>query len=255
MRKTKTALASVAALFLVTGTANAEVCPDTLKLGWDVWPPYWTKTDDEIGGLDSELVPAVLDEMGCDYKLVQQPFKRLLSSVETGKIDVLPNVWKTEERQKYGYYSDTYLTSNTKLIVKKGHDGSYDGLKDFLEQGNEMATQIGYDYSEDITKIIESPKYKDQIRGVRKMSLAFKMIDRGRIDGTIENEFVASATLRKAGLSDKVTVTDTVIKQVNSYVIFSKKSVSKDTVKAFNKAMAKLKDEGEWSKLRDKYLN
>jgi polar amino acid transport system substrate-binding protein len=73
------------------------------------------------------------------------------------------------------------------------------------------------------------------------------------IDGFLEDPFVAAYTIRRKGLQGQIKSETMDIHSGDVSVMFSRKSVRPETVEAFNRALAKIKESGEYQKILDKY--
>ena len=74
-----------------------------------------------------------------------------------------------------------------------------------------------------------------------------------QIDGFLEDPFVAAYTIKRKGLGDEIEAHPIRVHSGNVALMFSKKSVSEETVLAFNRALVKLMENGEYKRILDKY--
>lgn len=108
---------------LVVGTASG-------------YPPYEfvdvTSPTQEVTGIDMALAKAIADKIGVKLKIEDMNFTALLSSLTTDKVDLaIAGINPTDERKKTVDFSDIYLQSEQKLLVRKDDAGQLKTLADF----------------------------------------------------------------------------------------------------------------------------
>lgn len=235
-------------------SAAREVCPDPLIQGWEPWPPYQIARSGEPTGVDIEIVNAIADRMGCSVAYRKMPWSRLLESISAGEADFAVQANYTADRASFAYYSDPYLPYQTRLIVESGERTDYPNLAAFLSEGNTIGIVQGYDYGNDANALLDRDRYADQIVEGYSVGAHVKPLVRGRIDGVIAERFVFAHEAGKADVRDDIAITDLTVTSVQTYAIFSRASVSRATVEAFNTAMAKVKENGTFDAIVQRYL-
>ncbi|ODN42191.1 substrate-binding periplasmic protein [Piscirickettsia litoralis] len=67
--------------FILTLTSFANPCDNKiLKVGWEDWPPYqYRDQNNQITGLDIELIQHLAKAANCKIKLIERPWKRQLA--------------------------------------------------------------------------------------------------------------------------------------------------------------------------------
>jgi polar amino acid transport system substrate-binding protein len=241
-------------LTLALKPAAAGVCDEPLVQGWQPWPPYQIPSEGDPKGIDIEIVQAIAAEMGCEVDYRQMPWTRLLNSIERGDVDFAVQANYSPDRAAFAYYSDTYLPYVTTLIVPKGAPASYENLEAFLEAGNRLGIMQGYRYSEEVDALLEDPRYAGQVFEGYNLDAHMEPLMRGRLDGVIAEKYVFLHEARAAEALDSVTVTDVTVSRAPTYGIFSKESTSPSLVKAFNAAMATVRERGTFDRIRAHYL-
>lgn len=75
--------------------------------------------DNEIVGLDCELIRHVAYDLGMKVEFSDMKFSSLVPALQSGKVDtIISNVTATEERLKQVDFSDSYFTNPQVLLVK-----------------------------------------------------------------------------------------------------------------------------------------
>ena len=233
---------------------DSDICPDPLVQGWEAWPPYQIATDGQPTGIDIEIVQAIAKEMGCEVSYAQMPWTRLLDSIAAGEVDFAVQANYTERRDDFAHYSKPYMPYKTQLIVEAGARRDYASLAEFLKAGKTVGVVRGYDYGAATDRLLQRDAYADQVIEAYTVSAHVKPLVLARVDGVIAEPAVFAHAAREQGLRDKIAVTDLTVAKVPTYAIFSKASTGKATVRAFNKAMAAVRDRGGFERIIARYM-
>ncbi len=87
---------------------------------------------DQIVGFDISLAQKIADDMGVKLKIEELGFDALLGALKTGKIDlIISGMSPTEERLKEVDFSDPYLETTQKIIVRKDDLNKFKSVNDF----------------------------------------------------------------------------------------------------------------------------
>ena len=108
----------------------------------------------QVVGLDIFLAQKIADDLGVDLQVVDMEFSNLLTSLDTGQIDiVLAGMTSTEERAKSVDFSDIYQVSGQSFVIQESKvseitDDSYfsDGGKISIGEGTTQQLLVGEYY-------------------------------------------------------------------------------------------------------------
>ncbi len=104
---------------------------DTLKLSFDVWPPFTNVQEEK--SLATDIVKTALDRVNIKSALLVSDFESVTKGISSGKYDGSPAFWKSEERGQTLVFSDPYLENQLILVGRKGTDVSQTSFSE-LEQ-------------------------------------------------------------------------------------------------------------------------
>ena len=106
----------------------------TLKIGTNAeFPPYEYYEDNQITGIDIDIMQAVCDELGMDMQVEDMAFDSIIAAITSGKVDVGASGFTvTEDRKKNINFTDSYITTKQDIIVKDKSSGSKIGLNEKL---------------------------------------------------------------------------------------------------------------------------
>jgi polar amino acid transport system substrate-binding protein len=226
-------------------------------LGMDAWEPYQYMTvGNRVAGLDVELVQAITADMGCDMNVVQGSWVELLTLLKDGKVDFVLGASKTEERGEFAYFSQPYRQEMFQLYVRKDQTGlPQSSLRDFVEAGHKVGVVNEYYYGDEVAALYADDKLRNKFIGaiISELNMA-RLLDE-EIDGLLEDSFVGASILRRKGLDKYITPHDISLGASDVFVMFSKASVSEAQVNAFNAGLDKLRENGGYKTIMDKYSN
>jgi len=255
MKNHLTTLAMTATFTFAAHAASAAVCEDPLTIGWGSYPPFQIEADGGDGpkGIDADVMAEISEITGCEIEWKKRPFKRQLTEVEQGSLDAAAALAKSEDRSEYAKWGGPYVPFNSNLWVNSEVSGSFEDLEAFLDAGHKLGIVRGYEYPGKTKSILDKEAYQDQIRRHDGDETNIKLVAAGRTDGTLGNNFVLGYIAQQEGVADKVTQTDVNVFGDPAYFMFSKKSVSDETVSAINNAIAQLKEDGTIQQIVKEY--
>jgi polar amino acid transport system substrate-binding protein len=225
-----------------------------MSVGWEPWPPYQLLDESgDVSGVDGDLVSAIMSEMGCTVTWVEASWNQQLQSVESGSLDAAIGASRTPEREVWGLFSEAYRQSANNLVVTTDLAGQHASLEAFLEDGKILGVMLEYHYGDDVMALIGQQEYHSQIQETTANEANMKMLARGRLDGILMDKFVASTMRREMGVDDKVSSASIEVSADPIHMLFSKVSVSAETVGEFNGVLARLQADGTIQAILDKY--
>ena len=227
-----------------------------LTMGWDPWEPYqYLSLDDEVKGLEVDLISAMANEAGCDITFVQDSWMNLLAGIRNGNIDMLGGATKTNSREKFARFSNSYRHESFLLYVRAGEPAEYAdrSLKELLEDGFRLGITQDYIYGEQVNAIQDDENLSSKLVSVPITEVNYYNLTQGHIDGFLEDPFVAAFTIKRKGLQGQIEALDIEIHSGDVSIIFSKESVTQETVEAFNNALVKLEESGQYEKILARY--
>lgn len=235
-------------LFLIVSTMSAAGSGKTIIAAADAWPPF---VDDKnpTDGLNLEIIRAAYKTQGYEVKMVYVPWARAELGVENGVYDILPDVWLTDKRKKYLFFSDSFAKNDLKFIKRKGDTFEFNTLKSLARKT--VGTIVGYGYGNEFLKSndFEKEEVTTLLQNIKKLLL-------NRIDLTLEDELVARTLIEKedASLLSQIEFTKNSLSTNYMYVAAGLKNPRhKELINAFNKGLAEIKTNGTYNKIFEGY--
>ena len=250
----------IAALVLVAAVLVAAGCGDDdggggggsgldtitkgeLKVGSDIpYKPFEFGQAPDYQGFDVDVVNEVAKKLDLTATFVKTPFDTIFRNLAQGRFDMVASASTiTPEREKEVDFSDSYFPADQSLMVKKGSDIKTVDDVDGKVIGAQLGT-TGADYARKSTKA-------KSVRTYDLIDDAFNALEAGQVEAVI-NDCPVSKYAERAH-KDLVVVQAI---QTNEQYGFAFASGSDALRTAFNKELAKLKENGDLQKVSDKWL-
>ena len=106
-------------LLTLTPMAVAQACTITMGYRTTDRLPYIAEAPDNAG-LYLDLYTEASRRIGCKLEVIRQPKKRILSSIQTGKVDFYPGLIPSPERGNDYYYAPNGLPSQQVALTRSG---------------------------------------------------------------------------------------------------------------------------------------
>ena len=158
------------------------------------WPPFNYNINGKATGYSIDYMNLLASKVGLNVEYISGPnWNDFLDLIKDNKLDVMLNIAKTEDREKYLNFTTPYLKAVDSVFVRK-EVNNLKSLEDF--KGKTLAVIDGFYEEELFRKYYPEIKLllvKDSLEGLKK--LAFKESD-GFIDSFavanyfIENNFI-----------------------------------------------------------------
>lgn len=217
---------------------------DRIRLVADIWPPFTDASLPE-GGLATDIVSTAFRRAGYDTVYEQVPWARAMLGISEGRHDVLINAWFNHERTHIGQFSQEYLLNRIRFLKRKDSTVSYRSLaelNDYL-----IAVVRGYAY---FPAFDNDPNIKTL--PVHNFSMAARLLALGRVDLTLEDEYVARFNLAResAQVRDAVEFLPGSLTENSLHILVSLKNPQHaQIVSAFDREIAAMKADGSYDAL------
>lgn len=216
-----------------------------LKVGTEgTYKPFtYHDESDTLCGYDVEVAKMIGDKMGVETEYSEITWEGLLTSLDTGTVDlVLNQVGVTPERQEKYDFSDPYLYSYIALITLEDNEEITDWES---AEGKKTSLNVSSNYA----GIAE--QYGMEITASDTFSKDIELLLAGRTDCVINNTIAFNDYLaQKPDTPIKIVA----VQETPDTVAIPIPKGNEDLVEAVNKAIAELSEEGTLTELSEKYL-
>ena len=222
--------------------ANNNQCE--LTLGWGSWPPYqFAEHGEQPKGLQIDLVEQIAGLANCRLNYVQQSFSENIQGIKDGSIDLTLDTTITSKRQEYALFSEPYRQEVLVLYIKPKHLDQCKGkeFSDIVKSGLRIGLNRGNIYGQSVSAVQNNPELNKKLIYSDTNIGLFEQLKSNELDGFFEDPTVLSYNLRKNGLAGALQSCKTTVYSGTVSFMFSKKTVSKNLVSRFNRALRKIK--------------
>jgi polar amino acid transport system substrate-binding protein len=241
---------------IAASAAAEEACE--LLVGWEPYAPYtFADANGEVMGADIDLIKAVGDAISCETAFVELPWARILREVRNGTLDTSTSTSLTEERTEWALFSEPYRETEMAIYVRTGEESRFDlqRLGDIPNQQFRIGVIIEYYYGDEFEELADDPESAAWIDGATDYATNIRKLINGRIDGYLAEDIaVMEAELKSLGLTEKVARYPLRIAGEKLRFMFSRQTVDPKTVADVDAAVARMRADGRWDTIMNKYL-
>lgn len=221
---------------LVVGTASG-------------YPPYefvdTSQGDKKVIGVDMEFAQKVADKLGVKLQVQDMNFQALLTSLMSGKVDLaIAGINPTDERRKTMDFSNNYLPTAQKIMIRKEDAGKLKTIDDFkgLTLGVQKSTT-----QETVAKA-EIPDAK--IVALNHVPDVVLEVKNHKVDGLVVEGIVGQQYL---DFNDDLTFSDAVFKNGTKNSAVALQKGNEDLLKVINEVIKENTDNGNYEKWVKEY--
>ena len=217
--------------------------------------PKYFREGGEVRGVCYEYILALNKELeGDNINIINNnpsspfvPWKRMLSNLENGTTDIIVGAAISAAREKkYIFIKEPLYEVQSTFAKKKDLDFDYNG------EGSLSGMKINYvngsktgKYIAGLSNVVGEP--------VNSLEIALKKLNAGRCDLVYYHSLGLGYNIKKLSLNN-LNLTKSGVKTYYHYIALNK-DTPKDTVKAIESALLRLKAKGKDKEIMAKYLN
>jgi len=197
----------------------------------------------ELTGYDVDVIKAVADQLGVKAQFEETQFDAIFAGLEAGRFDVIANQVSIDPERKAKYdFSKPYTVSPGVVVVTKDDDSinSFDDLAG--KTTAQSLTSNWYQMAQDAGAKVES---------VEGWAQAVTLLKQGRVDATVNDE-LTFLDYQKTEHDTDLKIAAKTTEEAHNAFAFRKGSTS--LVKAVDKALAELRQDGTLAKISKKYF-
>jgi PAS domain S-box-containing protein len=177
---------------------NADLLAnDTITIASEPdYPPYCIVDENgQADGFSVELFKAAAEAAGLEVKIKIGIWNQIMHDLAKGKIDALPLVGRTPEREELFDFTMPYLSLHGAVFVRKGTENiqSVEDLK------NKKVLVMKGDNAEEF---VRREKITDEIIAVNTFEEAFRQLSNGRYDALITQRIMGLELIKKMNINN-----------------------------------------------------
>lgn len=239
---------------LIQVASSAWAC--TLRLAPEEWPPYFYHNDKAVlGGVDYELLLAILDRAGCILRLEKEmPPARRNVLFQQGKLDLLMAASATEERRGFARFSLPYRQETVGLFTvpeKLEKYRSIDSFQDILAlRASLLAPRLGF-YGDDYLRAQPLLHAAGRHSTFGSFEQGVKMLEAGRGDLIMGDANALRHTARLYNV--KLVALPFTPYRAPVHLMLNAASTTQAQLERINQAITQLEQNGALAAIRARY--
>lgn len=251
----KSVVLKVGLVSLLAFGVSVQAAEQPLRLGIEAaYPPFASKTpDNQIVGFDYDIGQALCAEMKVQCVWQEQEFDGLIPALKVKKVDaVISSMSMTPERMKSVDFSNRYYRIPARLVFKKGS-----GISDIPAQlkGKRIGVQRATNFDRYVTEKF-APAGAEVVRYGSQNEIFLDLLG-GRLDATMASSVVIDESLlkRPEGQGYEFVGPSFTEEQFFGTGIGIAVRKSDPLAGRFNQALATIRANGTYDKIRQKYFD
>lgn len=236
-----------------------------LRTAWFQFYPYQYSdehsTYPRVTGLDVEMARAISRLAGFRLEMQKRSWRHQLQALAAGEQDMALSAIRNPQREALFHFSEPIRSESTVLYVNND-------LLDYLEAESvdellqffiENKLRIGiidqYAYAdEQLNAFINDPNSADYLSTVKSDSGNFRQLYHRKVQAILIDRVVGASILNENGWEDRISEYPLDLGSRPLHFIFSKKTVTADQVRRFNRALKDYRENGDYSRKIQQYL-
>jgi len=221
------------------------------------YPPFSVVTDGKADGFSVELLKAVANEMGLKIEFKVDQWDTIKKELEVGKLDVLPLVGYSEERDEYFDFTVPYIVMRGNIFVRKDYTEiqSEDDLF-----GKEIIVMRG-DNAQEYAEVM---KFTNKLILVNTYTEAFELLKSGKHDAVLAQSLVGQKLINDLKITNIEAVTRMADNGIDRIKVslegfeqkfsFAVKEGDKELLALLNEGLANVSENGIYEELYIKWF-
>jgi polar amino acid transport system substrate-binding protein len=245
-------------IILIFNIFCAKAATKQLSVGWELWYPYqFHNSKQQLVGLDFDIFNAIVNQANLTVSYTELPWKRHLHYLKSGEMDVAMGASYSAERADYAYFTEAYRTEKVMLYVLKNQAKNIrlNTLKDLIDSPYKIGVEAGYFYGNQYQQLIKNKAFSQQINEVIDLEENITLLMAGKLHGILVDPITMKVFVEKYKLTNEFEPHQLTIYQDDIRIMLSKKTMSKENLLLFNKAIAVLKANGSLAKIRNRWAD
>ncbi len=244
-------------LCLVFALSGALASACELRMTWKHDPPYQYQDDQgRLSGLEIEVAYAAAARLQCRLLTVELPFARAMAELEAGRIDIVPGVLPTAERERYARFSLPGMRTRNLVFLRSdlAPDPRIATLDDLRASDLRVGLERGTAYRDELKARLRRPGMERRLEEATSLEGLLRMLQMQRIDAFVADEYSTAYLARQLGLASSIKASTLVIDNEAPVFAFSRRSVAAATVERFNTILEALRRDGTLKRIEGRFL-
>ncbi|MCF8235481.1 MAG: transporter substrate-binding domain-containing protein [Bacteroidales bacterium] len=184
-------------IFAISGAQTNYLPGDTIYIASEPdYPPYCIiDANGYADGFSVELFKASADAVGLQVDVKIGIWNKIMNDLAEGRIDALPLVGRTPEREKLFDFTMPYLSLHGAVFVRQGTSG-INSIEDL--QGKEVLVMEG----DNAEEFVSREQLTDKIITTNTFEEAFRLLSSGEYDAVVTQRVMGLSLLNQLGINN-----------------------------------------------------
>jgi PAS domain S-box-containing protein len=235
-------------LFVLLSTATTSaLAADPIRSASELdYPPFALVTkDNQADGFAVEMLREALRAVGRDVQFKVGPWNSIKQDLSEGRIQVLPLVARTDERQTYLDFTAPYLSLHGSIVVRQD-DARIQRAEDL--KGKVIVVMKGDSSEEYVRKF----RLSDKIATTASLEQALRELADGQHDAMVIQTLAGENLIRTLGLS-KLKMVGPPLAKYHDFCFAVRKGDS-ELLSLLNEGLSQIVANGTRERLREKWI-
>ncbi len=210
------------------------------------YPPFSVITEEGlVDGFSVELLRASLDRVGLGVNYYVGPWSEIKTDLAEGRIQVLPLVGRTPEREEIYDFTVPYISIYGSIFVRR-ENTDISNLADLW--GKEVLVMK----DDNAEEFVRREKISDKIVTTNSYEEAFKLLAEGEYDAIITQEIIGKQLIEKLNLKNVLAIAR--IDSFKQDFTFAVQEGDTTLLAKLNDGLSKIISDGTFDKIYNKWL-
>jgi len=245
-RLLKFCLALIILVFLGQTTQASQA---TLKSASELdYPPFSiVSSDGTADGFSVDLLKAALAEMNREVEFKVNEWNKIKSDLEHGRLDILPLVGRTPERESIFDFTVPYLTLYGAVFVNET-------THEINKLDDLYGLTVGVLSGDNAEEFLYREKITESIVSTTTFEKAFIQLGKGQVDAVLAQRIVGLNLINKLGLENVKTAIAPVT-QFRQDFAFAVTEGNSELLAILNEGLSIIRTNGEYDRIHKKWLS
>lgn len=211
------------------------------------------KGDKQWHGLNVDLATALLESANCRFEFVSVPWARALELIEVGEIDMMLDITKTNQRDKFLYFIGPQRLEKI-VFASLPTTKTITNIAQIIALEQPVAIQRGAYYGKDFDELLMQNRHaKEHFIHVAGNQKKVELLIKNRISGFLEAQQNINFIKESYPELNNLITHPVIINEQSVFFALSRKSVSLEIYKHLEQEFDQLKSSGRLKKIFAQY--
>jgi len=213
-------------------------------------PSIWVQTQgDRLTGPVIELLEEIFEGFGVTVTSLSLPWARAITHMKSGKLDMMPVIFYTDERTQFMDFSIPYAKVFTSIFVPQGESFTFSSLDDLIGKRGLMMR------GDSISPEFKALEPKLNLSKITNYGQILQMLADNRADYAVAAQYGFIIEAKKLGYDNKIEMLPVPISSRSLHFAFSKKSPFLKYLPAVNNKLKQMQADGTIKKMVNKAIS